>query len=329
MCRQGRNPARCPSQSGIIRERSEFFFAALKQAAVNQYDGNTVKQHSIRLLALDIDGTLTDPSFQVPARNIAALRAAHEAGIEIILATGRRHDYALPIAHELGFPIWLISSNGALIRSSDSQTFFTDRLPAKTAAELIHYMDEFRGHAVLTFDRGANEPGNDSLVLESADELNKTVSRWLQVNRPYIKFVSPLEDALTEDPLQAMYCGRLGLMEGLQKRLSQADFLDKITVMKTQYDHRDLCILDILNRECSKGHALKRWAMERGLRREQVMAIGDNHNDLEMLEYAGVAVVMENASHELKQNGWRVTGSNAESGVAQAIEEILGLAFSV
>ena len=61
----------------------------------------------------------------------------------------------------------------------------------------------------------ANVPGNDSLVLESADELNKTVSRWLEVNRPYIKFVSPLEDALTEDPLQAMYCGRVALMEGL------------------------------------------------------------------------------------------------------------------
>jgi Cof subfamily protein (haloacid dehalogenase superfamily) len=287
-----------------------------------------VNNHPIRLLALDIDGTLTDPNFQVPARNIAALRAAHEDGIEIILATGRRHDYALPIARELGFPIWLISSNGALIRSSDSQTFFTDRLPARTAAELIQYMGEFRGHAVLTFDRAANVPGNDSLVLESADELNKTVSRWLEVNRPYIKFVSPLEDALTEDPLQAMYCGRVALMEGLQQRLSQADFLDKITVMRTQYDHRDLCILDILNRECSKGHALKRWAEERGVKREQIMAIGDNHNDLEMLEFAGVAVVMENASNELKRNGWRVTGSNAESGVAQALEQILGLAFS-
>ena len=287
-----------------------------------------MKQHPIRLLALDIDGTLTDPNFQVPARNIAALRAAHEAGIEIILATGRRHDYALPIAQELSFPIWLISSNGALIRSSDSETFFTDRLPARTAAELIQYMDEFRGHAVLTFDRSTNVPGNDSLVLESADELNKTVSRWLQVNRPYIKFVSPLEDALTEDPLEAMYCGRLALMENLQKRLSQADFLDKITVMKTQYDHRDLCILDILNRDCSKGHALRRWAEERGLKPEQIMAIGDNHNDLEMLEFAGVAVVMGNASNELKQNGWMVTGSNEESGVAQAVYDILGLAFS-
>ncbi len=287
-----------------------------------------MKQQPIRLLALDIDGTLTDPTFQVPARNIAALRAAHESGIEIILATGRRHDYALPIARELGFPIWLISSNGALIRSSDGETFFTDRLPARTALELIQYMNEYRGHAVLTFDRPANVSGNNSLVLESADELNKTVSRWLEVNRPYIKFVSPLEDALTEDPLQAMFCGRVALMERLQQRLNQADFLDKITVMRTQYDHRDLCILDILNRECSKGHALKRWAAERGISREQIMAIGDNHNDLEMLEFAGVAVVMGNASNELKQNGWMLTGSNEESGVAQAVEQILGLAFS-
>ena len=284
--------------------------------------------NSIRLLALDIDGTLTDPNFQVPSRNIAALRAAHEAGIEIILATGRRHDYALPIARELGFPIWLISSNGALIRSSDSETFFTDRLPARTARELIQYMDEFRGHAVLTFDRPANVPGNDSLVLESADELNKTVSRWLELNRPYIKFVLPLEDALTDDPLQAMYCGRVAAMEKLQQKLIEAPFLDKITVMRTQYDHRDLCILDILNRDCSKGHALRRWAEQRGLMPEQIMAIGDNHNDLEMLEFAGVAVVMGNASNELKQNGWIVTGSNEESGVAQAVYDILGLAFN-
>jgi Cof subfamily protein (haloacid dehalogenase superfamily) len=287
-----------------------------------------VKHQPIRLLALDIDGTLTDQNFQVSARNIAALRAAHETGIEIILATGRRHDYAMPIARDLGFPVCLISSNGALIRSSAGETFFTDRLPARTALELIQYMNDFRGHAVLTFDRAENVPGNDSLVLERADELNQTVSRWLEANRPYIKFISPLEDALIEDPLQAMYCGRVALMKALQDRLIQAPFLDKITVMRTQYDHRDLCILDFLNRECSKGHALRRWAERRQVPREQIMAIGDNHNDLEMLEYAGVAVVMENASNELKQNGWLVTGSNSESGVARAVEEILGLAFS-
>jgi Cof subfamily protein (haloacid dehalogenase superfamily) len=287
-----------------------------------------VKRQPIRLLALDIDGTLLDPQFKISAQNLAALRAAHRSGIEIMLATGRRHDYALPIAQELGFPVWLISSNGAVIRSSDGETFFTDLLPAGTAAQLIQHMDAFRGHAVLTFDRPANVPGNDSLVLESADELNKTVARWMEMNLPYIKFVSPLEDALKEDPIQAMFCGRVARMEEAQRHLKQAGFLDKITVLKTQYDHRDLCILDILNRECSKGHALRRWVERQGIPREQVMAIGDNHNDLEMLEFAGLAVVMGNASEEMKQNGWKLTASNAENGVAQAVEEILGLAFS-
>ncbi len=284
---------------------------------------------SIRVLAVDIDGTLTDPHFQVSSRNIAALRAAHESGVQVMLATGRRHDYAMPIAQEIGIPILLISSNGALVRSSEGRTLYADRLSAATARKLIQYMDEYRGHAVLTFDRPQNVPGNNSLVLERADELNQTVSRWLEVNRPYIKFVVPLESALDdEDPLQAMYCGRVGLMEQVQQRLDQAPFLDEITVLKTQYDARDLCILDILTAQCSKGHALRRWAEESGIPAEEIMAIGDNFNDLEMLEYAGVPVIMGNATEELRHPRFHLTGSNSESGVAQAIESILGLAFS-
>jgi Cof subfamily protein (haloacid dehalogenase superfamily) len=283
---------------------------------------------SIRVVAVDIDGTLTDPHFHVSARNVAALRAAHEAGIEVILATGRRHDYAMPIARELGFPLLLITSNGALVRSSEGETFFAERLAAGTARRLIGHMNQFRGNAVLTFDRPANVPGNDSLILETADELNRTVSRWLEVNRPYIRFVSPLEDALAhEDPLQAMYCGGVARMEAAQKRLAEADFLDEITILRTQYDHRDLCILDILTRSCSKGHALRRWAEQRGIHSAQVMAIGDNYNDREMLDFAGLPVIMGNASEDLKRSGWRVAASNSESGVAQVLEELLGTGF--
>jgi Cof subfamily protein (haloacid dehalogenase superfamily) len=282
----------------------------------------------IRVLAVDIDGTLTDPQFHISERNIAALRAAHDAGIEIIVATGRRHDYAMPIVRQLGIPVLLLSSNGALLRSSAGETLFAERLPASTARKLIQHMDQFRGNAVLTFDRANHYAGKGSLVLESADELNRSVSRWLEANRPYIKFVVPLEDALTgEDPLQAMYCGRVAWMEAAQERLAQAGFLNEITVVKTQYDHRDLCIVDILPRDCSKGHALRRWARERGVAREQIMAIGDNYNDLEMLEFAGLSYVMGNAVDALKRNGFRVTGSNEESGVALAIEELLGAGF--
>ncbi len=277
----------------------------------------------IRLVAIDIDGTLLDPNFQITGRNLSALRAAHAAGVEIMLATGRRHDYALPVAQKIGIPLGMISSNGALVRSSTGETFYANRLPAKTAAKLIHYMDDFRGHAVLTFDR----QGHDALMLERFEELNQSISRWLEMNSQFIQYVSPLETALKEDPIQAMYCGRVARMEEAQQRLSQSDFLDEITILKTQYDHRDLCILDILNRECNKGHALRRWAEHHAIPQDQIMAIGDNYNDLEMLEFAGVPVVMGNASEDLKQNGWKVTATNAESGVAVALEELLGAGF--
>ena len=278
---------------------------------------------TIRVLVTDIDGTLLNPNFRISEVDRSALHAAHQCGIEIILATGRRHDYALPVAQELGVPVWMISSNGALIRSSSGETFFADHLPAPTARKLIGYMDEFRGHAVVTFDR----PAQGALVLERADELHHSISRWIQHNSSYIQYVVPLEDALTEDPIQAMYCGSVARMEILQNRLKQADFLNEITVLRTQYDARDLCILDVLNRDCSKGHALQRWAEHHGIPREQIMAIGDNYNDLEMLEFAGLPVIMGNASEELKQNGWKVTASNAENGVAAALQPILGAGF--
>lgn len=278
---------------------------------------------SIRLLALDIDGTLLDQQFQISARNLAALRAAHEAGIHIMLATGRRHEYALPIAQELGIPVSLISSNGALVRSSSGESFHADRLPAATAVKIILHMDQYRGNAVLTFDR----QGQDALVLERIDELSRSIARWIEKNSGHIRYVVPLETALTEDPIQAMYCGSVARMQAAQEHLARADFYGEITVLRTQYDYRDLCILDILNRNCTKGHALRRWAEHHGIAPEQVMAIGDNYNDLEMLEFAGLPVIMGNAADDLKQRGWMVTASNTESGVAEAVERILSSGF--
>ena len=278
----------------------------------------------IRLVAIDIDGTLLDPEFQISRRNRTALHAAHESGIEIMLATGRRHDYALPVVRELGIPAWLISSNGALVRSSAGETFYADRLPASVARKLILHMNEFRANAVLTFDR----QGHDALILECEHTLKGNISRWIEKNAAHIQYVSPLENALIEDPIQAMYCGKVEEMKVAHERLGRAEFAGEITVVRTQYDYRDLCILDVLNRACTKGHALRRWAEHHGIPREQIMAIGDNYNDLEMLEFAGLPVIMANASEELRQSGWEVTASNAESGVADALEQALEMRSS-
>ena len=273
----------------------------------------------IRLIAIDIDGTLLDSKVEISAANLDALRRAHEAGIEIILGTGRRHKFALPIAESLGFDLWLISSNGAVTRSTRGELFHQDLLPKDTALKLCRHMQEFRNHTVLTFDR----EGMGGIVCENHEQLYGVIQRWMEKNAPYIEYVSPIEKALTEDPIQVMFCGPVDLMQRAQERLLASDFTAEFTLLRTQYDERNLCIVDILNAGCSKGHALERWANFRGIDRSEVMAIGDNYNDIEMLTFAGHPVIMGNASDDLKQNGWTVTLHNDESGVAAAIEQVL------
>jgi Cof subfamily protein (haloacid dehalogenase superfamily) len=275
---------------------------------------------SIRLLATDIDGTLLNPQFQISEGDLAALRRAHAAGIEIVLVTGRRHTFALPIAKQLGFDLWLISSNGAVTRSLRGQTFHRDLMPAEICNQLCGAMQEFRGNTVLTFDKETK----GAIVLERLDELGASIRRWLDKNMEYIEFVIPIENALVTDPVQAMFCGTVARMNVALQALEHSGMDGLVTILRTEYPERDLSMIDVLNAECSKGHALERWAAHRGYRREEVMAVGDNHNDVEMLEFAGHPVIMGNACEELRGRGWRVTGGNHECGLASALESVLG-----
>lgn len=274
----------------------------------------------IRLLAVDIDGTLLNSQFRISPVDLAALRRAHQSGIEVVLVTGRRHTFALPMAQELGFDLWLISSNGAVTRSLAGESFHRELLPAETCRRLLSATREFRGNTVITFD--AESKG--ALVLERMDELTSSIQRWLEKNSQYLDFVVPLENALLTDPVQAMFCGTIPRMRQALACPESSGLKELVTVLRTEYPLRDLLIVDVLKSGCSKGHAVERWARHRGFRRDEVMAIGDNFNDLEMLAFAGVPFIMENASSELKAYGWPVTRSNDENGVAAAIAQVLG-----
>jgi len=273
----------------------------------------------IRLLATDIDGTLLNPQFEISEGDLTALRRAHSSGIEIVLVTGRRHAFALPIAQQLGFDLWLISSNGAITRSLAGETFHRDMMPAKTCRRLCAAMQEFRGNTVLTFDRETK----GAIVLERLDELSMSIRRWLEKNIEYIEFVVPIEDALVTDPVQAMFCGSMQRMKVVRHAIEGCGLDAEITMLRTEYPARDLSMIDVLNGGCSKGHALERWANHRGIARAEVMAIGDNHNDVEMLEFAGHPVIMGNACEELRGRGWTLTLGNDRCGVAAAVEKVL------
>jgi Cof subfamily protein (haloacid dehalogenase superfamily) len=283
-------------------------------------ESRSPKPNSIRLLASDIDGTLLNPQFQISPDDLAALRRAHAAGIEIVLVTGRRHTFALPIARQLGFDLWLISSNGAITRSLSGETFHRDLMPRQTCRDLCAAMQEFRSHTVLTFDKETK----GAIVLEHLDALNASIRRWLEKNMAYIDFVIPLETALVTDPVQAMFCGSISRMATALRTLEAASLDNRITILRTEYPERDLSMIDVLNSGCSKGHALARWAAHRGYHRDQVMAIGDNHNDIEMLEFAGHPFIMGNACEELRSRGWSITSGNDNCGVAAALADVIG-----
>jgi Cof subfamily protein (haloacid dehalogenase superfamily) len=279
-----------------------------------------VKPH-VRLLGVDIDGTLLNPEFQISPADMAALRRAHAAGVEVVVVTGRRHTFALPIVQQLGFDLWVISSNGAITRSLAGETFHRDLLPVDTCRRLCATMQEFRGNTVLTFDKETK----GAIVLEHMNELSASIQRWLEKNLQFIDFVIPIEDSLTRNPVQAMFCGSILRMQEALATLSASNLDEDITVLRTEYEARDLSMVDVLNQGCSKGHALERWAHHRGIPREEVMAIGDNYNDIEMLAFAGVPFIMGNAAEELRREGWTVTLSNDQNGVAAAIEQVLGV----
>ncbi len=274
----------------------------------------------VRLLGVDIDGTLLNPEFKISPGDMAALRRAQAVGVEVVLVTGRRHTFALPIAQQLGFDLWVISSNGAVTRSLAGETFHRDLLPAETCRRLCIYMREFRGNTVLTFDTDAK----GAIVLEHMQELSSSIQRWLEKNLQYIDFVIPIENAITRDPVQAMFCGSIPRMQEALATLAASGLEKDITVLRTEYPVRDLSMVDVLNQGCSKGHALERWAGYRGIPRKEVMAIGDNYNDIEMLAFAGVPFIMGNAAEDLRRDGWSVTLPNDQNGVAAALEQVLG-----
>jgi Cof subfamily protein (haloacid dehalogenase superfamily) len=282
---------------------------------------------SIQLIAIDIDGTLLPSTgLRISSRNCAALRAAEAAGIEIVIATGRRQAYAMPLIAQVGLDenSVMISSNGAVVRGFGGELLDRRFLPLETARRLAVALRGY-GTMVFTFDR----EGAGALVIEDLKQLHARIDRWVEANRPYLVEIQPIERAFEvgEEPIQGMLCGTVEEMAAAEKALLLSEVAGQIATHRTEYASRNLSILDLLPPGCSKGAALDCLARIRGLERDQIMAIGDNLNDLEMLDYSGYGVVMGNASSEIRalaaRRGWQVTASNDEDGVALAIEEVL------
>jgi len=278
----------------------------------------------VRLVTIDMDGTLL-PTFaqKIGERTARALQAAQDAGIIVAIATGRRTNYTVPLIEGLGLraDTPLITSNGAVIRTLGGEAIDRCHMEARVARALCGLLRGL-GAVVFTFDR----PGRGELVLENLEMTHGRISLWVEANRNAIEVVTPLEEALPDgqDPIQGMVTGTLANMRLAEKALKASKWAADCECVCTEYPARDLSILDLLPPGVSKGWALARLAGRLGVDRKETMAIGDNWNDVDMLEWAGQGIMMGNAAQELrtmaKMRGWKQAPPNDQEGVAVVLE---------
>jgi 5-amino-6-(5-phospho-D-ribitylamino)uracil phosphatase len=274
----------------------------------------------IRLLAVDIDGTLLDSRGRVPDAHREALAEAVARGVEVALVTGRSFHFTLPVVALLPMPLTLICNNGAVVKSTGGETLMRHLLAREAARQVLAETRHFEDSVAIVFDR----PGDRQIVFERMDWSHPNRRGYYEKNKAYIAATdAPLAEMLTEDPIQVMFNGRVEPMRALVAALRAMAIADRFSVAITEYEPRDFSLVDINGAGCSKGTTLARWASSRGWGREQVAAVGDNLNDVQMLDFAGTAFVMGNATAALKSRGYRVTGTHDAGGLADAVRACL------
>ncbi len=287
----------------------------------------------IKLLALDLDGTLLNREGLVSEQNLRTIRAAEDAGVMVTIATGRRFRDARPVAMEVGFNAPILTHNGALVKIAETlEIVSSETLDNEVILEILDIGEKFGGDALVS----ADPHGKGTLLYESVSGDNLPLLRYIDWARRLhgeeaAEAVHRVQNLRRELPghevIHISFSGKCRAMSLLEEDLNKG-LGEKANILATVYPHLDFTLLDILPTGSSKAAGLKKLAGSLGLDRDNVMSIGDNFNDLEMLEYAGTAVVMGNADASLiRREEFYTTLTNDESGVATAIERhILGVA---
>ncbi|HJU54365.1 MAG TPA: Cof-type HAD-IIB family hydrolase [Pyrinomonadaceae bacterium] len=286
----------------------------------------------IRLIALDLDGTLLNSRGELSGRNLRAISAARDLGVRVAVVTGRRFRDARPLALELGLDVPVISHNGALTKHARTlETVAVKLLPLADAREVLRVGRAAGADALVSDDA----QGAGVLVYDHMSDNNPALARYVAWSRRIhgpeadeaVRRVPDLEDYLDHAPVHISFSGGVERMKSLEERLAR-ELGASVKVLSTIYPKLDFALLDVLHPEVSKGVGVEAAARELGLGREEVMAVGDNFNDLEMLQYAGTGVLMGNAEASLRAlvadlPHYHPTATNDEDGVALAIEKFI------
>ncbi|PJG57613.1 Cof-type HAD-IIB family hydrolase [Aeromonas cavernicola] len=261
-------------------------------------------------IALDMDGTLLTRDHQISAATRAALAQARAAGIKVLLATGRHYMTARPFHHELALDTPIICSNGAYLYDPGQHQILTGQplalaplttlltqIKAQQMGALFHLSDGIgylscEEHVARMRNWSATLPDHLTITLLPADD----VASWLQ--QPIWKL-----ELFHPDPAH------------LHHFMAQV-----VEPLPLTCDWATPYAVELVQPGCSKGNRLAQWAASQGIAMADIVAFGDNNNDISMFEQVGLAVAMGNAASQVRAYAQQVTADHNEDGIALALQ---------
>lgn len=285
----------------------------------------------MKLIAIDLDGTLLNSKHQVSSENENALRHAQRDGIEVVVSTGRAYFDVVSIFEPLGIKTWVISANGAVIHDPDGRLYHSETIDKKRAYDILswlesenYYYEVFTDSAIYTPQNGrqlldveldrvksANPEADLSVLMQAAE---------VQYSQSGFAYIDTFQELFEEDK-QIDFYNILGFsffkekLEAGWQRYQE----DKDLTLVSSADHN----FELSSKKASKGQALERLAKRLNIPMKETAAVGDSLNDRSMLEAAGKGVAMGNAREDIKAIADAVTLTNDEHGVAHMIRHLL------
>jgi Cof subfamily protein (haloacid dehalogenase superfamily) len=274
----------------------------------------------IRLIALDLDGTLLDPYGKLtPAVREAVARVARRSELRIALCTGRRFRTALPHAQALGLSGAIVVNNGALVKDlASGETVQHAYLPAEAFDDVV---DHVRSHGSPLVYVDTYHDGIDILT-ERAERAHPFQREYLDDQGEVVTIVDDVARTGRERVIMVSTMGDAEALDALRRRASER-FGDRIQTHSLLNKNYQGQILEFLSPAAGKWPALERLAASWGISASEIAAVGDDLNDTELLARAGLGIAMGNALPEVRAAARLVVRSNAEGGAVEALEQIL------
>jgi Cof subfamily protein (haloacid dehalogenase superfamily) len=271
------------------------------------------------MLGLDLDGTLLAESFEIESATADKLAALMSRGVEIVLCSGRRFSSAVRYARELGLTAPLVVNNGTIVKDiATGRTLYAEYFSPENATRLLRLLKEMNLPAVVLTD----ESGEHDYCVDVTDGGNEYHAEFVSLNREMAKVVDDLTgfhcDTISEINVFHEYETLLGAQARIRKAM---DGRVHSIIIRRHVRYRG-CTLETAVPGASKWSALLWIARQRGIKPEEIVAIGDEVNDIEMIREAGFGVAVANATDEVKAAADYVTKQPRSAGVDEAIDAL-------